>query len=103
MTSPDPRWLIAESTDCTCLDDRYELAWAISDDGEQWPIIRDRDMTGPQWVPLGADCPIGWPAHERTGSLWGFLRCGRPTHAGTPCQTRVRRLDEPCAAHRGRP
>jgi hypothetical protein len=104
------QWIIAPPDGCTCLPDgRHELAWVVGPDGEQWPIIRDTEVTGIQRIPIGAAMTARIAPHETTAPLNSWwrarlatagMRRGRPRLDGRPCRTPVSRPGAACHHHR---
>jgi hypothetical protein len=109
MTDHDDHayWLRVPSLECTCLDEDYELGWAIDPNGDTWPAIFDTDLTGRTPVLFGAPILAAAP-HEALGRLPAEYRerlglrhrCGRPTSTtGRPCRTIVEHHGEACTWH----
>jgi hypothetical protein len=102
-------WIIAPPASCTCIDEHHDLVWAVSPGGEQWPIIRDTEVTGLHTMPVGAAATTRVAPHENIGPLnpsWRLritlasIRCGRPRQDGQPCRTHVGRPGVACHHHR---
>jgi hypothetical protein len=110
MTAAEPaRWMWVPSAGCVCLDDDHELRWAISPDGELWPVVLDRRVTETTYLALGVDHATRAAPHEAYGPLtheWAWkvrtapVLCGRPTKTtGRPCRATAVRPGAPCNQH----
>lgn len=99
------QWLL---DGCCDLADGFDLGWAISPDGERWPVIVDRRLAGTTTVALGADQAGDLAPHERLGPPPTTARepdradrtCGRPTASGSPCRIETWPRGAACYHHR---
>jgi len=109
---PSGRVVTADNSGCIadwaagvlCLGAGFHAVEAVEADGTRcyWIVDANGRTRSPQRL----------PAHELLGPLPDavtarlastMLRCGRPTHAGSPCRTPVARLGLACSNHRSSP
>lgn len=86
----------------------YLAARAVAADGSEHLVLVERSAIGDPTVRYDSTCRH--VAHERLGRLPDAIcerilpapRCGRPTHAGTPCRQRVKATGQACGQHAAR-